>query len=365
MVLVWRYAPAVGGVEKYVRALATELVSMGHHVRIVTGAHRPGLPVREQLDGIEILRFPAYRSRLRCWWTLLRWRHIFAEADVVQISDIMMLETYHAMIGWMSRPRPIFLTRHGLSCRHPVPPRDKRRALRAAGLVAGTVDDGHFIGKWLGVPGDVVLDQGLHPRADDIEQIPAPAPDSAVFVGRLEWDSGLATYLDALRILKLEHGVNLRLDVYGGGSLEESLRRRVAQEELPVTFHGFVENAHDRLFDAYFAFVSGRLAIKEAMARRRLVVATYVNPIRRDYLSDEPFSPHLLVGGSGEELAEIVAHHVRNPAECRRRVDDAFAYARTLSWNRTARSYLQLWQSRSAPIPVGAHVGPALGSFGK
>ena len=345
---VTRCWPAVGGVEKYIPELGRSLVAVGHRVTVVAGAHQAGLPVRETYGGMEIIRYPAYRSRLRCWFHLLSLRRLFMDADVVHISDVLMVEYFHAMIGWTMPRRPLFLTRHGLSFRCPVPSQEKRRAARAAKWVDGTIDDGEFIAGWLGVSSDVAIEQGLRPSADEIEQIPEPPPDRAVYVGRLEWDTGIPTYIDAIAVLHRKHGLKVSLEVYGGGSLEAKLRERVERDRLPVKFHGFVENAQVHLADGCFAFVAGRLAIQEAMARRRLVIATYVNDLKRDYVSKEPFSPYLLMAGSAEEVADRVAEYARDAQARARLVARAFEHARTLTWQRTAQGYLNLWRTKRA-----------------
>ena len=142
-------------------------------------------------------------------------------------------------------------------------------------------------------------------------------------------------------------------DVYGGGTLEAELRSRAEAGYLPVRFHGWVENAQEKLSDACFAFVPGRLAIQEAMARKRLVIATYVNKLRRDYVADEPFSPHLLIGASAEEIAQHVARMTVEHDERKRLTNDAFEYARTLTWEHTAREYLAVWHRGRRVESVG------------
>lgn len=347
---VTRYWTAVGGVEKYIPELGKALVAMGHRVTVVAGAHKPGLAQHEMHEGINVIRFPAYRSRLRCWFHLVRHRRLFKEADVVHISDVLMVEYFQAMIGWTMPRRSIFLTRHGLSYKCPVPVEEQRRAARAAAWVDGIMDDGEFIAKWLNVPSDTALEQGLCPLADAIDQVPEPPADSAVFVGRLEWDTGIQIYIDTIDVLRRKHGLHITLDVYGGGSMEEELRARVKRNDLPVTFHGFVEGAQRHLVDGCFAFVSGRLAIQEAMARHRLVVAAYVNDLKRDYVTGEPFSPYLLSAGSAEGVADHVAHYARDTRGRAHMVECAFEHARTLTWKRTAQGYLKMWCAKRESI---------------
>jgi glycosyltransferase involved in cell wall biosynthesis len=341
--LTTRFWPAIGGVEKYILELGRSLVGMSHDVTVVTGAHEPGLATRERVDGMTIHRFPAYRSRLRCWYHLARLRDVFGSADVIHISDVLMVEYFYALVGWMIRRKPVFMTRHGLSYRCPVPDTERRRAIRAVKLVDGVVDDGFFIAKWLQVPGDVVISQGLQPTAAEVVQTAESRSCRAVFVGRLEEDTCLAHYIDAIGILNRERNIPIELDVYGSGGQEADLRERVRRDRLPVTFHGWTADAQERLSDGRYAFVSGRLAMQEAMARKRLVVATFSNALRRDYVTQEPFSPYLEVGASGAEIAAIIERYEADDEARRELVSRAYGHACTLNWDATAGEYIRLW----------------------
>ncbi len=342
--VTFRHWPSVGGVEIYIHRLAGALRALGHRVSIVTGAHVEGLPGTEIHEGVPIYRFPAHRSPLRAWWHLMRMRSLFVEADVIHISDVVMLEYFHRMVAWTLPRKPLFLTRHGMSYNRPVPAVEKARARRSLKLADGIIHDGKFIETWLGVAPDSVPDQGLFPEADDLPDIPEPAPNSATFVGRLEPDTGIDLYVDAIALLKEQYGLEVKLDVYGDGTLADQLHERVERQDLPVTFHGWRVDAQERVTDGCFAFIAGRMAMQEAMARRRLVVAAYVDPMKRDYVNGEPFSPYLVSGGDAETIASLVAHYIRQPDERHRLVKLAYAHARTLSWTRTARAYLNLWE---------------------
>ena len=345
-----RHGPAVGGVETYIQCLARAVAGLGHHPVVVTGAHRPGLDEHEVVDGIEVYRYPAYRSPLRAWSRLMRMGSLFARADVVHVSDTAVLEYYYRMLAWRFVRTPVFLTRHGMSMAYPVPQSEKARARRSLDWVHGVAHDGLFIEKWLGVTPDCTPDQGLFPEADDIAPTPEPSVDRAVFIGRLEQDSGIGTYLEALDILQRRHGVTLHLDVYGDGTELPRLRRYAAEHRLAVSFKAACPDARARLVDGAFALVTGRMAIQEAMARRRLVIAVYDNPLKRDYLTAERFSPYLLAGGSAEAISDHLIYYRRRPGARRAMIERAYAYARTLSWPTTAEAYCRLW--RAAPRRV-------------
>ncbi len=346
---VHRYWPDVGGVEKYVHRLARALQCMGHRVRVIAGAHRPGLASCEVHDGVEVYRFPAYRSPARAWLHLMRVRWVFRQADVIHVSNTHVLEYFYRMVAWTLPRQPVFLTRHGMSYTCPVPESEKARARRSLELVQGVIHDGCFIEPWLGVSPDAAPDQGLYPEADALPHEPEPPPTRATFVGRLDRDSGIAVYVDAIAELRDRHGLTVRLDVYGGGGLADELRARVERDDLPIVFHGWQEGAQARLTDGCFAFVAGRLAMQEAMARRRLVVAAYADPLKRDYVCGEPFSPYLVSGGDATTIAAKVAHYATSDAERRALVDAAYAHARTLNWRRTAEAYVKIWRDPPRP----------------
>lgn len=345
---VHRYWPSVGGVEKYTHELAKALTARGHRVDVVAGATSEGLREHDVHEGVAVHRFPALRSPWRCRLWLWRRRPLFVAADVVHVSNTHMLEYFWRMLGPLVDRRKVFLTRHGMSCNHPVPESEKARAVRSRLLAAGVVHDGTFIGKWLGVEADLCPDQGLNPTAGELAPVPEPPPTSAVYIGRLEPDSGIRIYLDGVRRLTRDHGKTFSLDVFGDGSLAPALRRRVECERLEVRFHGAIPNAQDRIPDACFAFIDGRMAIQEAMARRRLVIAAFVDPLKRDYIRGESFSPYVIAVGDGEVLAERVAHYIDHAEHRRDLVARAFQHAQTLSWGKAADAYLALWRERLA-----------------
>lgn len=357
--VTFRYWPAIGGVERYIGHLAAALVQRGHEVSVLAGAHIEGLPPRESRQGVTILRFPAHRSSARCRLRLLGWRGVLASADVIHCSDVFMLEYLQRMLGRALPDGPLFLTQHGMSFRFPVPEEEKRRAQAAAARVDGLAHDGTFIQRWLGVVPDVVPPQGLFPTAEELPQVPEPDATSAVFVGRIEPDGQLATYLDALRILRADHGLDLRLHVYGEGSRRAELAAAALADGLPVRWHGARQDAADHFLDGCFAFVTGRMAIHEAMARRRLVIAAYDTPLKRDYLCGEAFSAYLLAGARASEIAALVAEQAADRTGRLARTSAAFEYARALSWERTAECYESLWQAapRRARAAAGACVG--------
>lgn len=350
VLLAHRFWPCVGGVENYVGGLARALIGRGHDVAVVAGATQEGLRERDSLQGVPVLRFPAQRSPLRCRLWFLREREVFRTADVVQVSNTHVLEHFRRMTRpWLDWSN-VFLTRHGMSGRFPVPQSDIDRARRAQQWVCGVAHDGQFISRWLGVPADICPDPGLEPAADELPRT-APAPMmTATFVGRLEPDTGIATYLDAVHILRDAHGRELSLRVVGDGSMRAELEDRARRDRLPVEFLGRRDDAADQLLRSQFALVDGRMAILEAFARHRVVLSAYGNEWKKDYLTGERFSPFLAAFPDGAALAREIARLADEPGECDRRAAAAFEFARGLSWDRCAACFEGMWSGGLADV---------------
>lgn len=347
-----RYWPSVGGVEKYLHELALALSQLGHEPTVIAAAHAENLPPADRHENIPILRFPATRSPLRCRWWFRRHRTLLRDADVISISNTHVWEYIWPWLELWVDPRRIFLIRHGMAMKFPVPEMHRARAARVQSNAAGVAHDGQFISRWLGVTADICPDQGLRPLADELPLVPTPKPNSALYIGRLEPDTGVAMYLDAIAALDPQRTGRFRLDLCGDGSLRPQLEARAQEERLSVRFLGRVANAQDLLGQYAFAFVDGRMAIQETMARRRPVISAFDTPLKRDYLCGESFSQHLFAAPTGVDLVRRVSELADNPAVRDEIVERAFEYARTLTWKATARRFLGLWTGASrSPAP--------------
>jgi glycosyltransferase involved in cell wall biosynthesis len=184
--------------------------------------------------------------------------------------------------------------------------------------------------------------------------VPEPEPESAVYIGRLEPDTGIEAYVEAVQLLGCGRCRSFRFDVFGEGSLGDRLKKRVRRDGLNVRFRGSTPDAQERVVNACFAFLDGRMAIQEAMARRRLVFAAYNNPLKHDYLCGERFSRHLIAVQSAQELADRVSYFADHSRERQERTTRAFEYARGLTWERTAEAFMRLWEERLGS-PVASH----------
>ena len=334
------FHPQTGGVERHVRRVAEELITRGHAVSVVARAV-PGSPPRERLGEIEVVRV---EGGLRACRTL--WRE---HRDLLRGADVLHCHDAYPFLYWYTPLHPLlhlpraFVTFHGYEA-YP-PPREavrRRRWVRRA--CAGALCAGGFIPRWYGTLCEAVTYGGVDP----VPEPPAAREERAVFVGRLESDTGIREYLRLLANLKQEHGLDLPADILGGGSLREGLERQAVAEGLRARFHGPVPDPSAFLLGARFALVSGYLAMWEALACGALVVALYDNPLKRDYLqcfppAGDPEGPAVEVCATAASGAERLAWLAGHPEEMRRRAGRGRALAAGQTWGRVAEQYLALW----------------------
>jgi glycosyltransferase involved in cell wall biosynthesis len=334
LMLTASYLPRLGGVERHVRFVVRELAQRGVEVRIATPRWDESWPEHDSLDGVEVTRLSrAGRAGRRQLGPLVDW------ATVVHTHDAYPFLKYYAPFR-LRRPRlPVYATFHGYEG-YPIPLEAKVLRRIVLWLTRGTICAGAFIPKWYGFRCTHITHGGV----DAPEEQP-PLGDGALFIGRLESDTSFLEYLEAIRLLKDEHGTSLPLGVCGSGSLREAGEALAREHDLEVVFHGQVQDVMQRLSGARFACVSGLLGMLEAMASGSIVLALHDNPLKHDYLSLFPGAQHALIAASPEDLAKQVAALMRSPEVQQQMAARAFEFAKTQTWAKVADLYLDLYAS--------------------
>ena len=76
LLVLEHYHPYIGGVEKLFKELSQSLASQGHSVRVVTTRFRKDLPLRENVQGVDIVRLPiANRYIFTFFGFFLGWKY--------------------------------------------------------------------------------------------------------------------------------------------------------------------------------------------------------------------------------------------------------------------------------------------------
>lgn len=252
-----RYAPWIGGVEKYVEQLARAFHE-APGVEVVVVTTRQGWRRRvEEVDGVEVVRLPALfqlgATPLDPRWLwmvprLLRRRRIdvvnahapgpgFAETACFRSGGAPVVMTYHSgsMVKGVPAPRWVDLLLRAWE-RWVLP-----RALdRAAGLVAcSTVSLAHTTGRAVVIPPSVDVSA--------FTSGPWPREQAVTYVGRVESSSrwkGLEVLVDALPLLAARVP-GVRLDMVGEGDDVPVLQARATRLGVGdrIRWHGPLPHA--------------------------------------------------------------------------------------------------------------------------
>lgn len=279
-ILSWEYPPRiVGGLGKHVHRLSLALAEAGHDVHVVTRGH-PDAPVEEDRDGVHILRAEEYPPQIS-FDDLVPWVLQFnvavleklapllgdEEADVVHAHDWLVAYAAAAAKGMFSVPlvSTIHATEYGRHQGHLPGPMNKlihqiewwltyesRRTITCSDYMREEIQR---IFELPPQKQDVItngVDLAQFARPDGVDEFRAalaPAGEKVIFfAGRLEFEKGVQTVLDALPLLPLP----ARFYVAGVGTHMDELKRHTERLGLSdrVSFLGFVPDEELRMYYA-------------------------------------------------------------------------------------------------------------------
>lgn len=321
------YWPHVGGVEKHVEGLAAELIGRGYEVTLITEQYEKSLPVDAVRNGVRILRIPysILKSKRKLWQWIIYQKQFFAEADLIHAHDVFW---WYAPLRFLMPTKKIFTTFHGYEGSNQPTWKAVLHRKAVELLSAGTICIGGFMRKWyLAFPNKILY------GAANIKPTAPSTNRKAVFLGRLDEDTGILMYTTALQLIK----PTIKLDVFGDGQQKKAIDKKVrVRDWIKVS---------SKTFAPYrYAFVSRYLAILEAMQAKRLVVAVYNNRIKKDYLYSHPRADSMIIAGSAQELAEKM--NALDKETEKSLMQSAYAWAKHQTWDMLAMEYLDLWNKK-------------------
>jgi glycosyltransferase involved in cell wall biosynthesis len=218
-----RYLPSVGGTEIHAHEVGTRLVEAGHQVTILTIDTTGALCARERLDGVEVVRVPAWPRSTEFGVSPALYRAV-REAPV----DLVHVHGYYTLVGPLSMSAalradlPYVLTFHGRG--HSSPLRTKLRRLqeftlrplflRADCLVALTEREGEVYRRTLRLPESLlaIIPGGANVTGLDDAGETAVDPNLIVSLGRAERLKGHQKIVAALPEIAAAHpGIKLRV----------------------------------------------------------------------------------------------------------------------------------------------------------
>jgi len=363
------FYPHVGGVETHIREVGKRLVTLGHEVIIITeerssNSEDQGAKKAGNLDSLKIYRIPIAVSEKQKKYTIWRWlwqhKSLLEEADVIHCHDVFY---WYLPFRFRYPFKKVYTTFHGYET--VFPPRKEAIRMRKISekLSHGNICVGDFIKKWYGTVPTYTTYGGVSTNEDysssdrpmdENREVLRQAQDTfssrlrsnnklpskfhVLFIGRIEEDTGVAEYVKFLELLQ-RNKINFSFIAIGEGSLKSSFK------SFGETV-GFVGNPSQYIERSDIVFASSYLSMLEALVHKKLVIAFYANPLKRDYLLMSPFADYIIAEMNPEEAFKKLKYFTLNPNRLKKMITDGSHWAEEQTWDQVTELYLKLWNRK-------------------
>ncbi len=383
--LTRRFYPQIGGVEKHLLKISQLLVKDGHRVTIVAEAlendnkeknwitnefwqkkykSAKSLGKEKNIDkssksmldqsqifndefqshGIDetkkiiVYRLPKVKEgrlkKLLIWKWLWKNRRLIEEADLVHCHDVFY---WFMPFKFFYLRKPVYTTFHGYEGKYP--PAKKAIVIRKISEIFswGNICVGDYIKKWYFTKPTFVTYGGV----DVPKQFKASVKKKnnflqLVFIGRLEEDTGVLLYLEALDELK-KRKFKFKFVACGDGRL-----RSEAEKYGEVT--GFIEDTQKYIESADIVLASSYLSILEAIAYRKLVISAYSSSLKKDYLEMSPFRNRIIILNNRDHLFNFIDRYLASSTFFDQVLIDNKKWIKEVSWSNVVNLYYKLWK---------------------
>lgn len=326
------YYPHIGGVERHVAKISEILIKKGHNVTVVCEQHDRKLKIKEQINGINVLRIPINSTernkKFHIWKWMVKNRKFIKSFDIVHIHDIFYW--IFPLLVYFDRKK-IFITFHGYES-YPIKTSSKIQKKIAAKYCSGSICVGEFINKWYEITSNAVIYGGVN---DPI--VPKKLHKSLknslniLYIGRLSDDMGAKTYIEVLGRLK-NKGTKLNLQVCGDGKYRNEFEKLGKVE-------GFVKKIDFYIAKSDIVLSSSYLTMLEVLFLKKPIYAVYSNPLKEDYLKLSPFSKFISINSSQDELYKNIKKGFD-----RKTLEAGQKWAKKQSWENVFKTYKTIWK---------------------
>lgn len=396
----WEYPPIIyGGLGRHVQSLTKAQAKRGDDVTVLTQT-ADRVPSRETIDGVHVIRAPHDPPDVPfSEETLLAWVMGMQTGMIRQGASVGPVDVVHAH-DWVSAHAAVAL-RDIVGARALVATIHATEAGRHQGWLPGPLSDAiHSVEHWLaheadrvitcsqhmrreveqlfGLPGDrvSVIANGIdlkrwratRARTEQARDAHAATGPLVVFVGRLEWEKGAHTLIDALpRLRRRVPGLRAVIAGRGGHAADLEDQARLGRVSSAVDFVGWLPEpelhgliaAADVLVVPSIYEPFGLVAIEGAALGAPLVVARTggLAEFVEDGVTGRTFAPGDVAG-----LADAVTAAISDPASsrsmavaARERLRESYAWS--LLAEQTDEAYDHaLAAGRSAATPPAARI---------
>lgn len=310
------YKPNIGGVERHVEGI-TRLLSKAHEVTIITEQTKE---VSKDKNVIQIPTLGVTQKNKK--WVIWKWifehQELLNNADIIHVHDVMYWLYPYKLLHPLKK---IFITFHGWEGIYPIPIKNIVLHKINELLATANICVGDFICKWYHTKAGLITY-----GATDIPKHTYKSSGKTkkiLFLGRLAEDTGFRQCIDLYESHKKKF--KWKLLVAGEGPLGY-----LCPSDAVLVGPVFDPGKH--IQDADYVFASGYLSILESLVRKKIVLASYDNPVKKDYLTMHPAVKFINING------QITS----SPSK------EAYNWAVGQTWEKLVSQYLLIWQKKKS-----------------
>jgi hypothetical protein len=344
LITVGGFLPSIGGTQYSIKYLVREVLSKGHEIMVMT-SNEGRYSERETINGINIVRVPYLlpSDLFKVWKHVIKEIKFYSSFDAILCFDHSFLWTLPVRIIYRL---PSIVSWNGYELADSIRPTTTR--FRVARYIEEL-----FANE--AVCGGVYLKKYYWTKATRfytwppllVEDVDFSSKDTrCIFAGRLADDTSILSYLECLAILKETYGVNLPLDIYGFGPLEQSVKDYIRSKNLDANFFGLIDRAYE-LFPKYkFAFLTQWGAMITAMACKCIIVSICPTQFKIDVTSEVlKDSYNGIMCRTPTEAARILKACLDKPSTFMAIIDNAYKYATSQTWETRTNWFLDIVSS--------------------
>ncbi len=345
------FYPHIGGVEKHVLEIGKRLVKKGHRVIVIT-EQLDNISVRikptDSIEGISIHRIPVGKNgwfkKFRIWSWLWNNRKLMHTADVVHCHDVFF---WYLPFKFLYPRKKVFTTFHGYEGNN-LPSRKAILMHKIAEVVSdGNICIGDYLKKWYGTKPTYVSYGAIEiPSPKIIKKKASSNKHAFVFIGRLEEETGMLTYLKTMTLLKNKR-IPFSLQVLGDGSQRNICEQYSKKHKLNIEFRGFVPDVYKFIHQADYVLTSRFLGTMEAFVMKKFVFAVYNNEIKKDCFAMAPYRNYLVLVKNETALAKKIIYCLQHKKIVSEKITNAYDWVKKHTWDSLTDLYLRLWLKSS------------------
>lgn len=333
------FYPHVGGVEKHIFEISQRLIQSDHQVTVITeeneGTILKNSKPLEKIQGVDIYRIPITADekgkKYEIWKWLWQHRKLIRQSDVIHCHDVFY---WYLPFRFLYPGKKVFTTFHGYES-YPIKIKAVLYRKLFELLSNGSICVGEFMKRHYYANPSIITYGGVTLPMKDTK----PQKHTAIFIGRLDNQTGIKSYVESARRIQKEIP-SFKLVVFGDGPLREG------SSGNGILWKGFNRTADKEIAKFEIAFISRYLAILEALAAKRLVIAVYDNPVKEDYLKMTPFSQFIEVVSNVDEITKTVKNYYIKESEYEKKISGGYEWVKTQTWEHLVNQYIELWNKR-------------------